>query len=223
MAKKTKEKVYGVRIAGDYHAATEKGNELKPYDITVAMNDEHKSAGFLSVFKNLVAPRAMRQEYPDYADHLHTHRIISVVDRDDPDAFPDDPNLMTLNQLYAFIEKNDLPVEPDLYKDEDELKQAVIECLQDEDTFEETQNRRRETRGESVALQKSLSELNPQLGQPGAPNVTPDNTPIDLTKVPDAKDAKLPEKPEKDNGTDKLVKDVSGRAKNEKEQDDFDL
>lgn len=226
MAKKTKEKVYDVTIAGEYHAATEKGNELRPYEITVAMNQEHKDNGFLSVFKNLVAPRAMKQKYPDYNGSLHTHRLISAVDRDDPNGIPDDPSLMNMAQLFAFIEKNDLPVDADLYKDEDDLKQAVIECLQDEDGFEQAQNKRREVRGESVKLQKSLADLNPDLGVPGAPQTKPSDEKIDPDKVPDKGDVKVPKQPEKDNGTDKVTKIQTtdpNVKKDQKEEDDFEL
>lgn len=223
MAKQPKKKTYDVNISGEYFAAVKGGQELKPYNVTVRMNDDHKEAGFLSVFKNLVAPRMMRQQYPDYGDHLMTHRIISIKDTENPDAIPNEPQLMTLQQLMAFIQKNELPVDPGLYRDEDELKEAVIQCLEDEDVFEEAQAKRRELRGANVALANALDELNPGISQGTVPSQV-DTSNIDLSKVPHTDDAVLPKKPQKqDSGTDKITVDTTKGQTKVVGDDDFDL
>lgn len=193
MARKPKNKTYEVTITGDYFAATTGGTELKPYSVTINMSEEHRLAGFLSVFKNILAPRVMPTKYEKYTG-LATHRIAAVKDHDDPNAIPPDPKLMTLPQLTAFISKNELPVNVSLYKDEDQLKRAVIDCLRDEDSFIEAQDKRKDIYGGQIEMANELAALNPGLGMVGLQ--VPDNIAenVDLTNIPEADAVKIPNK-----------------------------
>lgn len=225
-AKKSKPTVYEVTIAGEYYAEVRGGTELKPYQVTLKMNQEHKEAGFLSVFRNLVAPQTMRAQYSDYGGGLSTHRVISVIDVENPDGVLNDPTLMTLPQLLAFIGKNELPITVALYGDEDALKQAVVDCLTDEDSFVEAQAKRQDLRGASLELANQLSELNPGMS-PGLSisQAQLQAKSLDLTKIPDAEDAYVPPVAKPNNGTteDRLTLDVSGGKKEIIGGDDFDL
>jgi hypothetical protein len=209
MAKTKAKKVYEVTIEGEYHAHTKDGNVLKPYSVSIKLGEEHKQAGFLSVFKNLVAGKVMKQKYPDYADGLYTHRLVKVVDLSDPESIPKDPSLMNLAQLTAFIQHNELPVQIGLYKDEDELRQAVIECLEDEEVFTQNQEKRKEVRGRDLELTNSLNELNPEFGlglsttaaEAEAANLNP-------ARVPSADEVTLPEKPKTAIQTDEFNENI---------------
>lgn len=225
MAKKPKPTVYEVTIAGEYFAAVTNGNELRAYQVTVKMSQAHKEAGFLSTFKNLVADRVMRTQYPDYGGGLASHRIVSVFDTANPDAIINDPTLMTLPQLIAFIEKNGLPVTLALYKDEDDLKQAVVDCLDDEETFVEAQDKRQNLRGADIALANELAELNPGMNTLSATptSAVADSKKVDITKVPDATEVDTPVKPTPaKEDTDRVTIDNT-KGKSTTVQDDLEL
>ncbi len=180
--KKRQQRIYDVTIEGEYFKGENQTNTLAPYKETVRLNEDHREAGFLYVWKNLLASKWMPSRYPGYGG-LHTHYLVSAVDIEDPEAVPNDPNLMSLDQLIAFIEFHGLPVITDLYRDEDGLRQAVIECIEDEEAFRSAQERRRTSQGHSVQLTSSLNDLNPGLGAglkakaTGAKKVNTDNLP----------------------------------------------
>jgi len=225
MAKKPKSTIYAVTIAGEYFAAVTNGNELRPYEVTVNMSEAHKQAGFLSTFKNLVAARVMPIQYPNYGGGLASHRIISVFDTANPDAIINDPTLMTLPQLVAFIEKNGLPVTLALYKDEDDLKQAVVDCLEDEETFIEAQDKRQDLRGADIALANELAELNPGLHTVATTptSAVAESKKVDISKVPDAAEVEVPVKPVKvKEDTDRVTVDTT-KGKSTTVQDDLEL
>lgn len=185
MAKKAVKREYEITFEGDYFAAAKGGLELRPYNVTLTMNEEHRQAGFLSVFKNVAAPALMRKKYPDYADALATHRVVAIKDLAQPDLVIDDPKLMTFAEVIAFVSKNALPVNLTLYKDEDELKQAVVECLEDEDAFVEAQSKRQEVKGPTAAMAASLASLNPELGG-GFEAAQKEAATLDLDTIPDS-------------------------------------
>jgi hypothetical protein len=203
MAKKQAAKtVYEVTVSGHYFGGENGQNLLKPYRVTLNMGQEHIEAGTLSVFKNQFAPKAMPAQYPDYTG-LATHYLDSCINKADPEQVPTDPALMNLGQLTALIEQNEMPVTIGLYADESELRQAIVECIEDEDAFRKQQDKRQELRGKSVELANSLNELNPGLvsglsasaAAVAAKDVNPE-------KVPDISEVKLPAKPKAGSQTD---------------------
>ncbi len=199
MAKaKKKNRIYKVTVEGEYFKTEHQRGELHPYEETVRMDESHREAGFVWAWKNLMAPAWMPKKYPGYTN-LHTHRLVSVVDEEDPDTIPNDPMLMSIDQLIAFIRHNELPVDIGLYPDEDALKQAVIDCIRDEEIFVEGQNRRKTVRGNAVELTNTLALLNEgvSMGLAGkaqnAKDIDPDLIPsTDEVKIPDQRNLSNP-------------------------------
>lgn len=191
MAKVKKERIYKVTVEGEFFKSEHDKSQLHPYHEEMRMNTEHKEAGFLWVWKNILAPQTMPRKYPGFTG-LHTHRLLSVVDEAEPDTIPNDPTLMSLDQLIAFIKHNELPVDIGLYPDEDALKQAVIDCLSDEETFVEGQGRRKEVRGNAVELASSLAALNEGV-QVGLESKATGVDKIKTDEIPDADDVVLPD------------------------------
>lgn len=189
MAKRRTKRIYEVTVEGEYFKGENQTSLLEPYRETVKLNEAHRKAGFVYVFKNHVAPLIMPRKYKGYGG-LHTHHLVSVVDLDDTTAVPNDPNLMNLDQLVAFINYNELPVIIDLWDDVDALRQAVIECLEDEETFVEGQDKRAELRGNSIELAQGISELNPELGG-GLKAKAKNADRIDELDIPDSSDIEL--------------------------------
>ncbi len=193
MAKaKRKPKIYRVTVVGEYFktGSQSRDKELHPYREVLRMDEGHKQSGFLYVWKNLMAPQWMPPRYPGY-EGLLTHHLESVVDENDPDAVPNDIRLMNLPQLVAFVQVNDLPVDIELYGDEDALKQAVIDCIEDEESFVIGQEKRQSSRGHSVELKQSLSELNPGL-QGGLLAKASEAQDVDPDRVPDLDEVVIP-------------------------------
>ncbi len=191
MARKRRRKqhIYEVTIEGEYFKGENQTSSLEPYKETIKLNEDHKEAGFLSVWKNLVAPRLMPAKYKGYGG-LHTHHLVSVVDLDDPEALPNDPTLMNLDQLVAFINHNEMPVEISLYQDEDALRQAVVECIEDEESFLIGQDKRQSARGNQVGLTQGINDLNPELGVGLESRANADK--IDAKNIPDLEEVEVP-------------------------------
>lgn len=188
-----KPKIYRVTVVGEYFktGSQSRDKELHPYREVVRMDEEHKRSGFLYVWKNLFAPQWMPPRYPGY-EGLLTHNLESVVDESDPDAVPNDVRLMNLPQLIAFVQVNDLPVDIELYADEDALKQAVIDCLEDEESFVIGQEKRQTSRGHNVELKQSLADLNPGLQGGLLTKASEIGSEIDLDRVPDLDEVVIP-------------------------------
>lgn len=158
---KAERAVYHIVIQGQYHC-TEQGRAItKPYSVTVKMTGKHVAAGALSLFKNDVAPTVMPARYPDYQG-LYTHEIVGHTVPEAPEL--EGQNLVLLNrtELLAFIEDEDLPIQPELFaKDTDQLRQAVMDCLENEDAFLKAQAMFAES-GRN-GFKSELADLNPEV------------------------------------------------------------
>jgi hypothetical protein len=224
MAKRNKSRVYDVTFEGEYFKGENASNSLQPYRETVRLNDEHRVAGFTYVFKNFVAPRLMKTKYTGFGG-LHTHHLVSAVDINDPDYVPNDPAIMNLDQLVAFVKHNELPIKIDIYESEDDLRQAVIDCLNDEESFVAAQNKRVQSRGDEIGLAQSINALNPNMGV--GLTARADTTTVKTDRIPDAEDTETPTaaRPSGKIQTDKFTAEELGmqsKPKNAKKKADLD-
>jgi len=163
MSKKTAKKVYEILVEGLYFANDGEKNVQKTYSVKANIGQKHVEAGALSVFKNLIAPDLMPQQYPDYQG-LYTHELKYCRDVNNPDEIPNDPRLMNLPQLVAYIQHNELPIQVNLYADVQDLQQALLDYNDDAEQFLKAQDKRKELRGKDLELKAELAELNQGAG-----------------------------------------------------------
>jgi len=114
----------------------------------------------LSIFKNEVAPLHFPQLFPGFQAVL-THYLREVQCPEDPRRVAENPVLLNRVGLIEFIDDYGLPVEAPLYQDDDQLRQAVLDCIDDEEVFVIQQRRRKEKYGTSAEVRAALMELNP--------------------------------------------------------------
>lgn len=161
-ASKANNAVYHIVIKGQYHC-TEQGRAItKPYRVTVKMTGKHVAAGALSLFKNDVAPTVMPAKYPDFQG-LYTHEVESHTVPEAPEL--EGQNLALLNrvELLAFLEDEELPIQPELFaKDNDQLRQAIMDCLENEEAFLKAQTMFAESG--RAGFKSELADLNPEVG-----------------------------------------------------------
>lgn len=160
-AKASDDTVYEVEYAGMYYAPdpARQGRLLKPYRVKAkvdkATSDKH---GFLSPFVNAIAPKMMPKAFQDYLG-LHTHFVEGVKNLTHPGQEMEDPTIMGRAQLEEYVENENLPVEVELYQDVDALRQAVIDCEEDEESFKKQQSLRLRVAAEKPNSSK-LEQLN---------------------------------------------------------------
>lgn len=160
--------VYEVTLHGIYYkegGGSEGKAGFENYEITIKMNDKHKDAGFVSVFKNHVAGKLMPLHVKGYLG-LYTHNLKSVKNLTNPDAVNNDPTIMSLQELAGYVEYHELPIELGLYREREDLMQAVLDCEEDEDAFLKNQESRLELRREGLELEADLADLNDGFGTP---------------------------------------------------------
>lgn len=148
---------YTVTVKGIYHARDLDGKTReKPYEVTVPMSVKHKEAGLLSSFVKYYANTAIQAKYPDYSA-IAEHYIVDVKE---PSGLPTkDPVLMSRAQLLVYIRDNALAVKPELYPDDLQLQQAVLDFTNDPEVFIIAQTKLEEMRGDDIRLQNEALAL----------------------------------------------------------------
>lgn len=154
-------KVYVVTVAGQFYDVGGLNNKvtLAEYSETRRLNERHREAGFLSVFKNHILPTALAKKHPGF-NGIHTHHIVSVVDEQNPGRVTSDPDLMNLSELMTYIRYNELEIEINLYNDVDALREALKAYIEDPQSFLDAQDKRKELKGDALALISDLADLN---------------------------------------------------------------
>lgn len=150
--------------------AQQKGSTVAEiqYEHTFNLNKKLVDMGVLFVFKNQVAPRDFPILYPGY-QALFTHYLKKVECETNPEAVASNPALLDRPGLLTFIEDYGLPVKPAVYADNDALRQAIYDCIDDEAVFVFNQNERMRKRGiAQYEAQDELVKLNPLPAGPAA-------------------------------------------------------
>lgn len=175
--------LYEVTCEGEYYAYSNGVKAVKPYTITVKLDDVAKKIGFLSVIKNHIlkeqrdAPSPMKKLYGDWRRY-RTH-VITEVRNVKTNAPVKELQLMNRAQVIAYINAKGYPIECDLYPSITDLRQALRDYNQSSDQFLKHQARRREVKGPSMDALASLKKLNPDL-MGAAPTPTVDVNPVKI-------------------------------------------
>lgn len=182
MASKTKVKeacIYRLRLVGLYFGASTDGTKYCPFDVTVRLdNTMTEDEMAIAVFKRLLAPTLMKRKYPDYLGLAEC--IIAESEREDGKPI-DNIFLMTRRQLEAFIEDDDKldVIDVDLYEDDPALRQAVVDCRKDRESFIKMQEIATARRGGKISMKNAAMRLNEAWDEDApAPTIDPAEQPL---------------------------------------------
>lgn len=131
----------------------------RTYEIECNMNDKMVKDGPTYIFKNFIAPKHLPIKYPGYMSLVTYHLIRTACE--DEEALESNINLLDRPGLLKYIYEYGLPVIDNLYKDESELRAAIGECLEDQESFERNQETLQKLRGKAPQDQSEVDELNP--------------------------------------------------------------
>lgn len=152
--------IYLVTFEGQYICGNAQSTDLERYEITVAMDEgmvDGKQTSAQSVFKGSLAAELMPLKYPKYQG-LYTYHIKSAETVSGAEV----PFISLKNriELREMIEEKGLPVEHELYLDNDALREAVKLAEKDPDAFKMQQDRLKENRGVKLAIRSRALEMN---------------------------------------------------------------
>lgn len=157
MAKtKTRNRIYTFVIKGLYAAQVEDRQESKPFEMTFKCPESRLEEGPLSLFCKDHAPEFMPRKYPDYI-RLVTHEIVESSVDGEP---VDDIRVMNRVDLEQYVKENELPVLVEIYTDCDSLRQAVMDCEEDEAAFVAKQDKHGKRKLDEIKRKRELAELN---------------------------------------------------------------
>lgn len=160
--------IYEVTAEGQYYALTGNKKDIKNYVVKFKADDTVKKQGFLSAFRNALAPkdgqhtnlhRMMMEQYPDYK-RFRTHQITEVVNLSQENKPVKELTLMNRAQIVRFIDTRGLPIDTDLYPSVTDLRQALTDYRENPEIFARQQEKRRQTKGTELAVMRALDTLN---------------------------------------------------------------
>jgi len=159
-------KGYEFTVSGEYFAASKEaqGKKIKrPYTIKVKLPSEDKA---LSIIVDKLLERAIKMKHSDYVSY-RTHKIIKTVPLSASTPLPHNIQHMGRAQLIMQIQVKQLPIKPDIYSDDNVLREAVVDCLlnpgpTEKDPFQGFKAREVK-KLEGLKEDKELDDLNPEL------------------------------------------------------------
>jgi len=158
--------IYKCKAEGEYYGFENGQKTTKHYELEFLLDDNAKKQGFLSVFKRSLnakgdnaVKRMMLKKYPDYKKY-RTHAIMEVTNLSQKGAPVNELQLMNRSQIIAFINKRGLPIEPDLYPEVTDLRQALRDYRENREVFLKRQADRSKFKGPRLQVQRSVDILN---------------------------------------------------------------
>lgn len=133
--------LYLVTFRGQYlNGNTEGGRSgFVNYETTVMMEEDMVEFNAQSIFAGVLAPIIMPQRFPDYRS-LSTFNVVKTVREDGKPI----TNIKLLNraELENLITREKLPINRGIYKDDEDLRQAILECAKDRQRFLHSQKKK---------------------------------------------------------------------------------
>lgn len=171
---------YRVTFAGAYFAypkESQKGSVATGYQVTVLIPEKiagHPTVNrFKSLAKNYFLKPAIMQKY---GANYKRYRTIEVLHVEAYGSARDPRNVeyMTYETLVEYIDREGFQIQPEYYESLGELRQAVVQYVDDPDAFLKTQAAFMARRKKAVDDKMALAALNPSLISAGIPAmVTP--------------------------------------------------
>jgi len=126
--------IYLVTFRGQYlNGNTEGGRSgFVNYETTVRMSEAMVDFNSQSIFAGVLAPTIMPQRYPDYRS-LSTFEVVKTVREDGAPI----TNIKQLNraELESLVVREKLPINLAIFKDSEDLRQAILNCAKDKTKF----------------------------------------------------------------------------------------
>jgi len=135
-----KSNIHLVTFRGQYLNGDTSGGRsgFANYETTVRMTQEMVEFNAQSIFLAVLAPVIMPQRYEDYRS-LSTYHVVRTV-REDGQPIT---NIKLLNraELDDLVRREGLPINLAIYKDDEDLRQAILTCAKDPQTFKQVQSK----------------------------------------------------------------------------------
>jgi hypothetical protein len=162
-AQKPNTDMYLVKVQGTYYTATDAaaGNIIKDFNVDVNMPADMLDFAMSHLRNTLIGP-AITLKDPGYK-RFRTFEIVSVTNLDDPTEPITNPLFMSRAELLKFIDAKELNVEPHLFPTVEELRQAVVECRKDAESFAINQKHIKDNREQEILARTALAQANPSL------------------------------------------------------------
>lgn len=151
--------IYTITMVGLYfsHDAGQAGRVHRPYEVKwecpaklVAETHPH------TIFKRNVAPKLMPRLYSDYIC-LATFQVASATCTN-PELVKDDINMQNKFELEQFIADRAMKIDPSLFDDDMELRQAIIDYRKDTEAFMLNQQRLLKHKKGDINIRRALEE-----------------------------------------------------------------
>lgn len=155
------EAIHKITYYGVYYGLGNSGGARQelPFEIELKVQQKHlENSNPLSVFLNHLAPQYMLLKYPDYSglakyDVKHSEAADGVLEL----------SLMSREQLAEYIEEEDLYVYPQIYRTDEQLREAIRENEKDPEAFKLSQDRQQALYGDEYVKKTELADLNADL------------------------------------------------------------
>lgn len=162
--------IYEVRAQGEYYAQFGKLKETRPFQLVLQLDQSAYNAGFLSVIRNNILDNkacqpALQAAFPGWR-RRRTCEITSAINITDKNAQVSSLRMMNRKQIINYINHTGSEIDPDLYPELSELRQAVQDEAEAPEQFLKNQDKRREVKGPQIAVHQSVHRLNPWLTDP---------------------------------------------------------
>lgn len=179
MAKKKPKRnyIYEVRAQGEYYAQFGKLKETRPFQLVLQLDQSAYDAGFLSVIRNNIlddkaCQPALQAAFPGWR-RRRTCEITSAINITDKNAQVSSLRMMNRKQIINYINHTGSEIDPELYPELADLRQAVQDEAEAPEQFLKNQDKRRASKGAQLAVHRSVHKLNPWLTDPSKnPNGT---------------------------------------------------
>lgn len=130
--------IYLVTFRGEYLSGNTEGGRsgFVAYETTVKMTKDMVEFNAQSIFAGVLAQTIMPKRFSDFR-HLSTFNVVKTVREDGEEI----TNIKLLNrgELADLVERSKLPINLALYKDDEDLRQAILSCAKDKKKFLELQ------------------------------------------------------------------------------------
>jgi hypothetical protein len=155
--------MYEVNVQGTYYTATDAaaGNIIKDFTVKVNMPAAMLDCAMSHLRNTLLGP-AITAKDPGYK-RFRTFEISHITNLDDPTEPITNPLFMSRAELLKFIDAKELDVEEHLFPTVEELRQAVVECRKDPESFAINQKHIKDNREEDILARTALAQANPSL------------------------------------------------------------
>lgn len=149
---------YVITMHGNYFARKDQGTAELPYRVKCYMtHGQIRKMIPNAIFKWYIAPQIMKRLYTNYTSLASFD--VAECECEDESLLANNIYLMQRTQLEEHIDEENMPIEPMLYDDIMQLRQAILDYKKDPEAFEEQQLHLYKVKKDVVANKKILGKI----------------------------------------------------------------